>query len=467
MIIAPLPINESERLAALRKYDILDSEPEGAFNSVVQLASYICQTPIAAISLVDEKRQWFKAIAGLEAKETSRDVAFCAHAILQDEPLVVPDALQDQRFSDNPLVAGPPDIRFYAGVPLVTSQGHHLGTLCVIDRIPRTLGEAQLDAIKVLADNVMAHLDLRLSHKQIRQYVDDLQLAATIFDSSSESMVVTDAENRIITVNPAFTATTGYTIGEVVGRNPAMLKSGKHRSEFYQEMWTTLNTIGHWSGEVWNVRKNKELYAEWLSINVIFNDDGSKRMHVAIFSDITDKKRADELIWKQANFDHLTKLPNRRLFRDRLDQCIKTAHRNHELFAILYLDLDHFKEVNDKFGHDIGDLLLIEAADRISHCVREMDTVARMGGDEFTVILAQIIDPAYAGRIAANIISKLSEPFDLGRVMANISASVGVAIYPYDGEDSGSIIKNSDISMYRSKSSGRCQFTYFKDCSGC
>ena len=181
MKIAPLPANEQERLSALLKYDILDTEPEAAFDSMVHLASYICQTPIAAISLVDEDRQWFKAIVGLDARETSRSVAFCAHTILQDETMIVPDAKLDERFCDNPLVAASPDIRFYAGVPLVTSQGYHLGTLCVIDRVPRELSSEQLDAIRVLADNVIAHLDLRLSHKQIRQYADDLQLAATIF----------------------------------------------------------------------------------------------------------------------------------------------------------------------------------------------------------------------------------------------------------------------------------------------
>jgi len=463
MKIAPLPANEQERLAVLRKYDILDTEPEEAFERMVQLATYICQTPIAAISLVDERRQWFKAIVGLDAKETTRDVAFCAHAILQDEALVVPDAQADERFRDNPLVSSAPDIRFYAGVPLVTSGGYHLGTLCVIDRVPRELDVAQLDAIKVLADNVMAHMDLRLSHKNIRQYVDDLQLAATIFESSSESMVVTDAENRIITVNPAFTAITGYSISEVVGKNPSLLRSDKQRPEFYQEMWHSLNNIGHWNGEVWNRRKNGELYAEWLSINVIFNDDGSKRLHVALFSDITKKKQAGELIWKHANYDHLTQLPNRRLFRDRLEQSIKLARRTGDSMALLFVDLDHFKEVNDTMGHDVGDELLLEVAKRINHCVREMDTVARMGGDEFTVILSQIEDLTYAGRVAENVIRRLGDPFLIGKTKLNVSASIGIAIYPANGATPDQMLKNADIAMYSAKSSGRNQFSYFID----
>lgn len=461
MKIAPLPSNEQERLAALRKYDILDTEPEAAFEAMVHLASYICQTPIAAISLVDEQRQWFKAITGLDVEETSRNVAFCAHTILQDETMIVRDAKEDVRFCDNPLVTSSPDIRFYAGVPLVTALGQHLGTLCVIDRVPRVLTDEQLDAIKVLASNVMAHLDLRLSHKQIRQYIDDLQLAATIFEASNDAMVVTDADNRIITVNPAFTATTGYTISEVVGKSPNLLRSGKQRDEFYQEMWHVLNSIGHWHGEVWNLRKNGELYAEWLSINVIFNPDGSKRMHVAIFSDITKKKEADELLWKQANYDHLTQLPNRQLFYDRLAQKIIMARRGSDSLALLFLDLDRFKDINDTLGHDMGDKLLVVAAERINQCVREMDTVARMGGDEFTVILSQMTDPRHAGRIADTIIQKLSEPFTLGETQVTISASVGITIYPADGADSAQLLKNADVAMYAAKRDGRGRYSYF------
>lgn len=462
MKIAPLPTDEQERLATLRKYDILDTEPEAAFDAMTHLASYICQTPIAAISLVDENRQWFKAITGLDAKETSRDVAFCAHAILQDETMVVPDATLDERFCDNPLVTSGPDIRFYAGVPLVALDGQHLGTLCVIDRVARELTQEQLDAINILAKNIMAHLDLRLSHKQTRQYVDDLQLAASIFDGSSEAMIVTDANNLVVTVNPAFTATTGYTLNEVVGRKPSLLSSGRQSQEFYHKMWESLNASGQWNGELWNKRKNGEEYAEHLSISIVFNQDGSKRLHVAIFSDITEKKQADELIWNQANFDHLTQLPNRRLFRDRLDQEMKITNRTGLPAALFFIDLDRFKEINDTLGHDIGDQLLIQAASRIHQCVREPDTVTRMGGDEFTVILSQISSPADTIVVSDNILQKLAQPFIVNGHELNISASIGVTIYPTDGDSAEQLLKYADIAIYAAKSAGRGRASYHK-----
>jgi len=460
MKIAPLPPDEQGRLAELRKYDILDTEPEAVLDSMVKLAAYICQTPFAAISLVDEDRQWFKSIVGVDAKETPRDVAFCAHTILQPEPLIVPNALEDERFFDNPLVQGGLDLRFYAGVSLVTPSGYRLGTLCVLDQQPREITAEQLDAVKTLAESVMAHLELRLSHKQIRGYIGELQLAASIFDSASEAMLVTDSDNRIITVNPAFTSLTGYSPEEVIGKNPAILRSGRQDSEFYQQMWRDLEVEGRWNGELWNRRKNGELYAEWLSIKVLFNEDEAKRMYVAIFSDVTEKKQADEIIWKQANYDQLTQLPNRRLFKDRLEQGIRACQRNSGKLALLFIDLDKFKQINDTLGHEVGDLLLVQASERLAGSMRESDTLARMGGDEFNAILPGVSAPEDAERVAASIVESMARPFDLNGIMVEISASVGIALYPSDAQDVGQLLIQADKAMYAAKSKGRNRYSY-------
>lgn len=458
MKIAPLPQNEQERLAKLKEYNILDSEPEAVFDNMVQLASYICKTPIAAISLIDSDRQWFKSIVGVNVKETSRDIAFCAHTILQDDTFVIPDALKDERFFDNPLVTEGPEIRFYAGVPLITSNGYHLGTLCVIDTVARELQVEQLDAIKTLADSVTVHLDLRLSHVAIRKYVDKLQISATIFDSTNEAIIVTDADNNFVTVNPAFCTLTGYSRDEVIGQTPKILKSGKQNAAFYKQMWHQLNTMGFWNGELWNKRKDGEEYAEWLSIKVVYNEDGSKKMHVALFSDVTQRKQADETIWKQANYDLLTQLPNRQLFNDRLEYEIKMSHRADLSLALLFIDLDFFKSVNDTMGHGAGDLLLINVAQRISAVVRESDTVARISGDEFTAILPQLESAHNAKRVAIAIVETLSQPFDLNGEMVTISASVGISIYPQDAKNSKELMQNADKAMYKVKHQGRNGF---------
>lgn len=462
MKIAALGKNEVARLAALTEYNILDTKPDAALDEMVQLAAYICATPIAAISLIDENRQWFRAAKGLSLQQTSRDLAFCAHTILQDEMLLVPDALLDERFFDNPLVTSAPNMRFYAGVPLITDNGEHLGALAVIDNSPRELSIEQLNALHILAKSIMEHLNLRLAHQRAQQQIEGLQLAAAIFEASSEAMIVTDADNLMITVNPAFLRSSGYTLEEVIGRDPKLLRSERHSAEFYTHMWQALNSKGHWDGELWSKPKTGEEYAQQMSINIIYNTDGSKRLHVATSRDITEKKRADELIWKQANYDLLTQLPNRRLFHDRLVHGIKAAQRAEQSLSLLFIDLDNFKQVNDSYGHAVGDELLLQAAARLKQCVREADTVARMGGDEFTVILSQIKDAAYIANIAENIIQKLAQLFIHDGIDLSISASIGIAVYPKDSTDAEQLLKHADSAMYAAKRAGRNAWRYFE-----
>jgi len=289
-----------------------------------------------------------------------------------------------------------------------------------------------------------------------------LRLAALIYQSSSEAIMVTDEDNNVVDINPAFTSITGYTREEIVGKNPRMLQSGKQGKTFYRQMWEALLNDGYWHGELWNRRKNGELYAQWANLSLIRHPDGKIYRHIAQFSDITDRKLKDDLIWKQANFDTLTKLPNRRLFQDRLGQEIKKAHRIGHPVALLFIDLDRFKEINDTLGHARGDQLLAEAALRILGCVRETDTVARLGGDEFTVILPEFGSTAHVERIAQNIIRQLGSPFSLGNgEIGYVSASIGITLYPDDATDMGSLLKHADQAMYVAKAEGRNQFSYF------
>lgn len=290
---------------------------------------------------------------------------------------------------------------------------------------------------------------------------EKLRLASMVLENSSEAMFITDEKDTIIEVNPAFILLTGYSMDEVIGKSPKLLRSGKHDAAFYAAMQKELKQTGHWQGEIWNRRKNGEIYAEWQTINTIYNDDGTVHRHVALFSDITEKKKSEELIWAQANFDQLTGLPNRRMFRDRLTQDIKKAHRAGLGLALMFLDLDRFKEVNDSLGHDTGDALLIEAAQRIAACVRESDTVARLGGDEFTIILAELDDRASVERIATDILRSLSRPFEFGDDVAYVSASIGITLYPEDATNLDDMLKNADQAMYVAKNAGRNRFSYF------
>jgi len=320
-------------------------------------------------------------------------------------------------------------------------------------RIPVLIAAMKLDA----ASGAVFLIDVT----ERKQAEEELKLAAMVYRDSSEAMMVTDADNRIIAVNPAFEHITGYSADEVLGKDPNLLKSGRHDSEVYRDMWEALNATGRWKGELWNRGKNGEEFAVMLSISTTFDQAGAVLRRVALFSDITRKKESDELIWSQANFDALTGLPNRRLFRDHLRHEIRKSRRANLPLALMFLDLDGFKDVNDTLGHDMGDVLLKDAAERLNSCVREIDTVARLGGDEFTVILSELHDPGNVDRVARHILQKLSEPFKLGDEVAHVSASIGITLFPDDATEIEELIKNADQAMYAAKQHGRNQFQYF------
>jgi len=288
-----------------------------------------------------------------------------------------------------------------------------------------------------------------------------LKLASTVYHNTNQAIMVTDENNLIVAINPSFTKLTGYTIDEVNGKNPNILRSDRQDSNFYHRMWESINSTGHWQGEIWNTRKNGEEYAEILTINTIYNDDNKVLQRVGLFTDITEKKLIDEKIWKQANFDELTQLANRTMFTDRLAQEIRVSQRSGKSIALFFLDLDHFKEVNDALGHDKGDILLIEAAKRIQDCVRKSDTVARLGGDEFSVILSPLNKDLHVERIAEDIVKSLSLPFTLEVEEAYVSVSIGIALFPNDTDQMESLIKYADQAMYLAKTEGRNQFSFF------
>ncbi|HLP97343.1 MAG TPA: EAL domain-containing protein [Sideroxyarcus sp.] len=287
------------------------------------------------------------------------------------------------------------------------------------------------------------------------------RMAESLFHASSEAMLLIDSHNVIVRVNPAFSQITGYDAAEVLGKNPRRLWSVRHDESFYRDILNSLKTTHHWEGEVWDKKKNGEDYAVHLSISSIPNGDGGKQSYAAQFSDITEKKRVEETISKHANFDSLTGLANRRLFRDYLELEIRKSRRSHNQLALMFIDLDRFKEVNDTLGHHVGDQLLVEAAKRIVACVRESDIVSRLGGDEFTVILSEVTDVRRIKNVAHAIIEALSKPYRLGKNDIFVSASIGITVYPGDATESSDLLRNADQAMYLSKSEGRNCYQFF------
>ncbi|MGZ4954304.1 MAG: EAL domain-containing protein [Methylobacter sp.] len=288
------------------------------------------------------------------------------------------------------------------------------------------------------------------------------RLAELVFDTINEGIMITDANNCIEVVNPAFIKITGYSFDDVKGQNPRILSSGLQDGHFYTTLWQSLNNHGHWEGELWNRHKNGAMYAESASISYVYDEVGKVKRHIAIFGDVTEKKQAEEKIYYQANYDPLTDLPNRQLFQDRLHLAVASAKRNNTKLALLFIDLDRFKEVNDSAGHEAGDRLLMQVAKRLNECVRESDTLARLGGDEFTVILNNLSNNYDIEHIAKSMLDLLEKPFSLAAgVDAAISASIGIAMFPSDGEDDATLIRYADAAMYRVKETGRNGFEFF------
>ncbi|CAA7625681.1 Signal transduction protein [Candidatus Terasakiella magnetica] len=364
--------------------------------------------------------------------------------------------------ASRPLLSVPHDSSLLAARNLLQEKGiRHIGVTGVDGGLIALLSFS--DILSTLQYEYVQRLDeaLRERDEALIRSRKDLSLARKVIEASLDGIMIISATHQIEFVNPAFTAMTGYPPEEIIGHNPNILKSGHHDDTFYRAMYETLAKQDYWQGEIWNRRKNGEFFPEWLTINVIRDDEGQISQYAAIFSDITERKKTEERIKNLAYFDVLTGLPNRRLFTDRLQIAIANAHRHSYLMAIMFLDLDLFKRINDSLGHGIGDRVLIETAARINSCVREGDTVARLGGDEFTILLPEVEHMEDAAKLAERLIAKVKQPFMIDSHELYVTTSIGIALYPEDGGTVEALIRNADTAMYRAKDLGRNSYQLY------
>lgn len=291
------------------------------------------------------------------------------------------------------------------------------------------------------------------------------EIRSAMFDHTVDGIVLTDSDNRIISINKAFSDITGFTEKDVLGKDPKILKSSIHDKAFYHQMWEKINTEGHWQGEIKNRRKNDELYIEWLSISAIKDAKGRIQNYMGIFSDVTAHRTSELKYAHLATHDALTGLANRLLLDDRLNQAISHAKRQRQSVAVIFCDLDNFKPINDSYGHTAGDLALKECSDYFCSVVREEDTVARYGGDEFVIVLGEIKDINNIASVIDKILNITEVPFDIGGQSITLQMSTGVSFYPQDADNTASLIQKADEAMYRAKKSGKNRLCYFKDTS--
>ncbi|PHS70606.1 MAG: diguanylate cyclase [Methylophaga sp.] len=342
----------------------------------------------------------------------------------------------------------------YIGVPLKNTQNKVLGLIAMLDDRPMTENRQTKDLLKSLAVRASIELENRAADEK-------LQLSARVFSDTHEGIIITDANARIIDVNPAFSDITGYNLDDIIGQHGHLFRSDKHSPEFYDDIWQITNKQGHWQGEVWNRKKNGQSFPALYTISLLKDDAGTTLHYVILFTDITESKQQQQTLESIAHYDVLTQLPNRTLFADRFSQAIAHSNRNESMFAICFLDLDNFKPVNDGYGHDTGDQLLIEVAARIQANIREEDTVSRQGGDEFTLLLRDIESFTHCELMIQRIHASLSQPYLIDGHSHKISTSTGITMFPLDDSDLDTLLRHADQAMYQAKLSGKNHYRLY------
>jgi diguanylate cyclase (GGDEF)-like protein/PAS domain S-box-containing protein len=457
MRYTPLPLDESARLASLAEYDLKADDSELRLDAIVQLASRLFDVPIALVSIVERERQFFSARTGLDVCETGRDVAFCAHALELDDILVVADAKLDPRFAHNPFVLGPPFIRFYAGMPLVTPGGHVLGTLCILDHRPRHgLSTQDREHLKALASLVLDKLEVRrlaVAHRAGQTRFE--QIAAT----SPDGIICADHEGRITFWNSACERLFGFEATHAVGSSIDLIVPPRMRGSHGAGLQRVVaggapRLVGSTVGLDARHQDGREFPIE-LSLSA-WKEDGQASFG-AIIRDMTTRRADEERLFQLAHIDSLSGLPNRGVLLGRVAECLDRQ----EPFALMMLDLDGFKDVNDTLGHRAGDQVVKEVAARLLSCARPIDTVARLGGDEFAILMPGETILSRIEHGAQCMLKAIASPQAIDAHPTHVTASIGIAVHPGDGADVGDLLSAADLAMYEAKAQGRNRVRFF------
>ena len=465
-----LSASEQEKILLLQQA-ILESMAHGSdhmdvINHVCQLEEQLLPNSVGSVMLLDADGSHLNVyaapsippagVAQLNGLVPGPHAGSCGNVIYRQEPIFVSDTLTDPRWSDLRELAVNFGLMACWSMPIRSVNGKIIGTFALSSFEHRSPSPFHRKLLEIGAYIIGIVLEQNKTQESLR-------LSAKVFDGSSEAIMITDTEQHIVTVNRAFTKVTQYRADEIIGKTPSILSSSRHDAAFFSSMWQSLENFGHWQGEIWNRRKNGEIYPEWLTISSVHDTAGKLTNYVAIFSDISDRKSAEARIEFLAYHDALTGLPNYQLLRDRLELAMPYAERSSAKVALLYLDLDNFKMINDSLGHSAGDTLLKGVAARLRECVQDNDTISRQGGDEFLIMLTDVYDGDDIASMASKILEQLALPFTIDQHELTTSLSMGIAVYPDDGTDFDTLLKKADTAVFQAKQAGRDTYRFYTD----
>jgi diguanylate cyclase (GGDEF)-like protein/PAS domain S-box-containing protein len=425
----------------------LESKMPGALCSILLIDDKHCLRLGAAPNLPDFYNQ------AIDGTPIGPEVGSCGAAAATGQRIIVGDIANHPNWVNFKGIALEAGLASCWSQPILSGAKEVLGSFAIYHRQPVLPGPNDLDLIEMAANLCAIAIERKDTEVQ-------LQLKARVFEQGNEAIVITDPLHQIVCVNHAFSRMTGYSEAEALGQNPRMLSSGRQDADFYRALWASLATDDHWQGEVWNRRKDGSEYPEWLSISVLRDRVGEVINYVGIATDITQRKEDEGQIKQLVNFDSLTGLPNRRLLQDRVKTALSHAQRANQPLALMFVDLDRFKNVNDSLGHHVGDELLIQVARRLDSVLRDQDTVCRLGGDEF-VLLCPDTDAAGAAHVAEKLLESVARRFLLAEQELAVTFSIGVAMYPCDGDSFEALSMRADAAMYRAKHAGRNAYRFF------
>ncbi len=465
-----LSSEEQEKILHLQQA-ILESVTLGVdhmeiINQVCRLEEQLLPNSVGSVMLMDEAYEFLnvyaapsippEGVAQLNGLRPGPGGGSCGNVIYRQEPQFVSNTFADLRWQDLRHLAYNFNLCSCWSVPIYSSEQKIKGTFALSSFEHRSPSPFHQKLLEIGSSIIGIVLDRNKS-------LESLRLFQKVFEGSEEGIVVTDPNKVILLVNPAFSKMVGYTSEELLGETPKKLSSGHHDRSFYAAMWDSINTFGHWHGEIWNRRKNGEIFPEWLAISTVNDLSGKTTHYIGIFSDISERKNAEEQIRYLSSHDALTGLPNRMLFKDRLENAIAFAARSHHKVAVLNLDLDQFKMLNDSLGHTAGDELLRCVTSQLKVCVRDTDTLCRPGGDEFFIALANMPDTDSISTRVDKILEHIAKPFVLEGRNLSLSCSIGIAVYPDDGANFETLMKRADKAMYQAKDAGRNTYRYFTE----